>query len=229
MSLEKLTILHEQKTEDLLSGKIKALFNPSELTFNKSVTWKTDKVLSDGTTTRSWTTSFQGVEPETLRINLFYDTFEEAGQLKGSIWRYLYSYPSVLEYTQELAALARYCKELHRPPKCKLQWGKTTLFIGVLASVNQHITLFLDDGTPVRATMDCSFREFNSDSDTVRDELNSPDVDKRYVVRPGDTLTRIAAELYADQSLWRVIAEANGIDNPRRLTPGQVLLIPKLT
>ena len=107
--------------------------------------------------------------------------------------------------------------------------GKTTLFIGVLASVNQHITLFMDDGTPVRATMDCTFREFDSDSDTVRDELNSPDVDKRYVVRPGDTLTRIAAELYSDQSLWRVIADANGIDNPRRLTPGQVLLIPKLT
>jgi len=66
------------------------------------------------------------------------------------------------------------------------------------------------------------------DSDRTRYELNSPDVDKTYVVRPGDTLDMIAAELYEDRRQWRAIAEANRIDNPRRLTAGQILHIPKL-
>jgi len=47
-------------------------------------------------------------------------------------------------------------------------------------------------------------------------------------VRRGDTLNSIAARHYNDPCLWRPIATANGIHNPRRLTPGQVLRIPKL-
>ncbi|NEO96437.1 MAG: LysM peptidoglycan-binding domain-containing protein, partial [Moorea sp. SIO3G5] len=35
-------------------------------------------------------------------------------------------------------------------------------------------------------------------------------------------------EEYNDPSVWREIAKANGINNPRHLTPGQVLTIPVL-
>jgi nucleoid-associated protein YgaU len=47
-------------------------------------------------------------------------------------------------------------------------------------------------------------------------------------VRRGDTLSSIAARHYNDPGLWRHIARANGISNPRVLTPGQVLRVPKL-
>jgi nucleoid-associated protein YgaU len=60
-------------------------------------------------------------------------------------------------------------------------------------------------------------------------ELHSADVAKRRIVRRGDTLSSIAIEQYNDVTQWRAIAIANDIDNPRALTPGQVLVIPKLT
>lgn len=46
-----------------------------------------------------------------------------------------------------------------------------------------------------------------------------------YVVRPGDTLQRIAQQVYGDGRRFPLIAQANGIE-PRHLTPGQELRIP---
>jgi nucleoid-associated protein YgaU len=229
MSIEKLTIYHEQSSAGVYSGTIEALFNPNELTFSKSIRWESEDSFSTKTSTAARKTRFTSMDPETLTINLFFDVYEAAGKIKGSALSFLYSYPSVFSQTEKLGALGRCVKDRHRPPVCKLQWGKRTLFLGVLTHIEQRVTLFLEDGTPVRATVTCTFQEVTTSYTAVRDELYSPDVEKTYVVRPGDTLSRIAAELYEDPSLWRAIAEANGIDNPRRLTPGQVLFIPKLT
>jgi LysM repeat protein len=45
-----------------------------------------------------------------------------------------------------------------------------------------------------------------------------------YVIAPGETLSEIASQLGVSANLLR---ELNGIDNPRRLRPGQKILIPK--
>lgn len=42
-------------------------------------------------------------------------------------------------------------------------------------------------------------------------------------VKSGDSLTLIAAQVYGDPRLWRLIAEANGIDDPLRF-PGEEYL-----
>lgn len=47
-----------------------------------------------------------------------------------------------------------------------------------------------------------------------------------YVVQRGDTLSAIAQRAFGDPNRWREIAAANGIDDPRRLMPGQRLVIP---
>jgi nucleoid-associated protein YgaU len=56
----------------------------------------------------------------------------------------------------------------------------------------------------------------------------SPDFEKSYVVRRGDTLSSIAFAAYRDSSVWRDIARNNGIQDPRRLDPGRVLQLPSL-
>jgi nucleoid-associated protein YgaU len=48
-------------------------------------------------------------------------------------------------------------------------------------------------------------------------------------VKRGDTLSAISAKLYRDPTLWRTIALANDIDDPRGLNPGVRLAIPALT
>jgi nucleoid-associated protein YgaU len=53
-----------------------------------------------------------------------------------------------------------------------------------------------------------------------------PELTTRMVKR-GDTLSNIAAEVYRDAALWRLIAEANSLDDPRALEIGRRLTIPK--
>ena len=47
-----------------------------------------------------------------------------------------------------------------------------------------------------------------------------------YEVQSGDTLIDIAEEVYGDPDLWRLIAEANGLDEGNPLVVGQQLEIP---
>jgi len=49
-------------------------------------------------------------------------------------------------------------------------------------------------------------------------------------IKAGDRLPLIAAEVYGDPRLWRLIAEANEVDDPLRFPTsqdvGRVILIP---
>jgi LysM repeat protein len=49
---------------------------------------------------------------------------------------------------------------------------------------------------------------------------------KIYVIRPGDTLARIARDVYGDPKKYDLIAEYNGITNPAMIRVGQQLRIP---
>jgi nucleoid-associated protein YgaU len=209
-ALEKLTIIPEQ------GQKIEALFNPNKLTFSRSVTWDSQT----GTAGESEELVYKSSEPETLAIDLFFDTY---GDRPGT------TIAGVVKYTEAVAQLARINRELHRPPICTLQWGKFQIFRGVLTNLSQTFSLFLPDGTPVRATLGCSFKRYRSSDEAMKTiDFHSADVPKTHTVRRGDTLSSIAARHYNDPGLWRQIAAVNGIHNPRLLKPGQVLRIPKL-
>jgi len=60
------------------------------------------------------------------------------------------------------------------------------------------------------------------------DELLTPTGGKTYVVRKGDTLSKIAMLFYNDKSRWRAIWQANKtrVPNPDRITEGTKLIIP---
>jgi len=48
------------------------------------------------------------------------------------------------------------------------------------------------------------------------------------VVRSGDRIDNIAGEEYGDPGQWRPIVDANNLEDPGRLEPGCVLVIPPL-
>jgi hypothetical protein len=50
---------------------------------------------------------------------------------------------------------------------------------------------------------------------------------RHYTVRPGDTLFRIARQIYGNASLWMKIVDANNIPNPDLIFINQVLYIPE--
>ena len=57
---------------------------------------------------------------------------------------------------------------------------------------------------------------------------NSPDHTKRRTVKIGETLALIAYEEYDDAGEWRRIADANGIVDPKDVSPGTVLTLPPI-
>ncbi len=243
MSLAKLTIAYETNTEGVFDQKIQALFNPTQVVLDNRVEWRLDQAGMDSTAVQSRQLNLTSVDPASLTLDLFFDTYEGGpqsgagfGRVSGALLSPLALAPaastsatSVLAYTRKMEQLTRYNRELHRPSICKLQWGAWPLFQGVLASLTQEFSLFLEDGTPVRATLRCNFTEYLTDGQTAQNELHSPDVAKTYTVHPGDTLINIAAVLYGDASRWRIIAAANRIHDPRKIAAGQVLSIPKIT
>lgn len=212
MALEKLKILLETRP-GTYDSEFSVLFNPAQFVLDKSVHWaKVPTAERDAAESQ-----FTHADPYTLTLDLFFDSYE-----KGE---------DVRKHTKNVSAMVTVSGDLHRPPRCKLAWGSNN-FNGIqwiLEKLNQRFTLFLPNGLPVRATLGCTFKQWRSAEEEAKEvKLASPDVAKTRIVRRGETLSSIAAEEYNDPALWRPIAELNGIHNPRRVAPGQVLAIPPL-
>ncbi len=242
-SLKKLRIFHETAAD--AQGNVTeqdhfdALFNPNELSFSRRVVWKTRDAAGNGQQVAPTDLDFIRSAPERLQLTLFFDTYEPATSGDAVRNFLLPSNPfggtggptasDVRIHTERVAELGRVHESLHRPPRCMLMWGGVRLFHGVLSRLDQKLTMFLPDGTPVRATLDCTFKEFDTAINVVRRrELHSSDVAKTVVFQATDSLAAIAAAEYSDPAQWRLIARANGIANPRTVAPGTVLILPPL-
>ena len=205
MALEKATI------EYMLQGQkelVEVLFNPTEYRLNKSNQFA--EVAIPGL--ESPPLQFVKGNARALSMQLFFDTYAQGTDVRN--------------HTEKITRLLKIDNELHAPPICHLNWGDLN-FVGVLERADQRFDLFISDGTPVRATVDVSFKEFLTGDEQGR-QLSSADFTKHYLVRRGDTLSSIAGREYGDPKMWRPIAEENQIDNPLDLQPGRVLVIPAL-
>ena len=210
MALEKLKIYAEKNQVGQFTEKIEVLFNPSQVAIAKS-----------GWTKSSETGIVAVNDPATLTLDLFFDT---------TLVRF--PPPNVQNYTKAVYNLTNVIGSLNRPPRCKLVWGiisgKDSVLLpdGLLQQVTKTLTHFLEDGTPVRARLSCTFIEW-TDPETQK-KIQNPIDDPVRIVRQGETLTSIAAEEYNDPTLWRLIADVNQLSNPRKLIPGSQITVPPL-
>jgi nucleoid-associated protein YgaU len=224
MALKQLQILIELPGSKLTfndkdpKNVINATFNPNKLTVSRSAKWENQKVAKRDNPELQFT----GADPSTLNVELFFDTYDSPDKTKKS----------VRTYTNKLHELTTVKQhgDKHRPPVCRLAWGTMSVFFqGVLQQLTNDFTLFMEDGTPVRATSKCTFTQWKSNSSDLKDQdLMSADVAKVWTVKRGQTLPSIATYEYGDPRKWRPIAQANGIDDPSRLTPGTILIVPAL-
>jgi hypothetical protein len=131
-------------------------------------------------------------------------------------------------YTNGLRDLMRINSDLHAPPIVRLIWDDQ-IFKGVIESLNISFTLFTPDGIPIRAKLGLTLKEDRPVEVQVKESpKSSPDVEKHHIVRRGDTLSSIAGMAYGDPTLWREIALSNKIHDPRLLTPGADLIVPRV-
>jgi nucleoid-associated protein YgaU len=132
-------------------------------------------------------------------------------------------------------------KNNSRPPTLEFGWGPVIWPKAVCNSVSIQYTLFKPDGTPIRAVAKLGLTQVGKATTKPRgggaNRTNPPAQNpttvaiggiRSYTVRDGDSLQSIAYAAYGDPTRWRLIAEANDIDDPIQLTRGRVLAIPRL-
>jgi len=192
--------------------EIRFRFNPNEYSVDKSMNYSEQSVA--GITTPL--TQFVSGDAESLSMELFFDVTEDE------------STNDVRDRIERLDALLSIDGQLHAPPKCRFVWG-TLEFKAVMESANKRFTLFQQDGTPLRARADVSFKRYRTPEEQSK-ATPKLSADRRTVweVTASDTLWLIADEEYGDPGQWRPIAEANDLADPRSLDPGTTLVVPKL-
>lgn len=210
--------------KDNPSVKIPFLFNPKELSIEKSNQYA--EVNIPGLPSPIF--QFIRGNARSVTMDLFFDTYEEGKDVRmhtdqitgwdaGSMFSRI---PDAVKGLMDIDS------DLHAPPVCLFIWG-AFVFQCIIERVSKRFTMFLPEGIPVRATLNVTLKEYREVDVQVKEiALQSADLTKRWIVKQGDSLWSIAAREYGNPADWRLIAEANEIDNPRILSPGQELLIP---
>jgi nucleoid-associated protein YgaU len=207
MALEKAVIT---KVQPPGSDKIPVMFNPEEYTLSKDINYARIGVPG----LNSPVLQFVHGNLQTLEMELFLDTYE--------------AHTDVRLRTTQLTDLLTIDPQTHAPPVLLFTWSSLS-FICVLSKVTQRFVMFLPDGTPVRARLQVTFNEFADPLLQAMAQKNeTADYTKLHVVTEGETLSTIAARVYDNPLVWRPIALVNDLDDPRRLTVGHQLVIPKL-
>jgi hypothetical protein len=189
---------------------VDVMFNPNEYTLDSSnhYAWQAIPGLQNPIG------QFVNGESTTLTTELFFDTYEKKEDVR--------------KYTSQITGLLQVDSDLHAPPQCRFVWG-TLDFTGIAEKVTQRYTMFSDAGIPVRATLNVTFRSVQSMKQQYQNiPRQSADRTKQKMLNQGEELWMLASEEYEDPGQWRAIAEANGIDNPRKPVTGRKIIIPRL-
>ena len=190
--------------------ELKVLFNPEQYSIEKSNQFAIQPIPG----LDSPIIQFVRGDSEILNVDLFFDTYT------------YYNGEDVRNYTDKLSKFLQVDPDMHAPPICSFQWG-SVIFTGIIEKIGKRFTMFKEDGIPVRATVSVSFRKYPTVEEQKK-PTHSPDKTKRRVVNKGDSLWLFAAKEYGDPTKWRIIADANNIDNPKLLIPGTEIIIPPL-
>ena len=195
------------------------MFNPAEYTIAKSSAWNRPTTSGAKSSTKP---QFQGANPQTLQMEIFFDEFEAGGGVADKV-------ATLLDWVKPTAASVK--KKKPEPPILSFEWGDNTAlsnFNAYLKQVSVKYTMFKGDGTPVRASANITLEEVPTDPKKQNPTSGAIQGRSAHVLREGDTLASIAFGEYGDANLWRGVAAFNAIDDPGRVSAGTRLLIPTI-
>lgn len=190
--------------------KIEFAFNPKELTIERVAEWKAK------TSKKPSMPEFVGTKPAGMTLEMFLDGSEGA------------------DITATVKQLME-CVDPHpatksakpSPPFVTFGWGSFPYIDhAVIKSVSVKFTRFKADGTPIRAIATIKIEELKPAAKGQNPTSGSLDAKAEHVVGQGDSLASISYRHLGTADAWRLIAEANSIDDPFRVPPGTRLVIP---
>jgi hypothetical protein len=205
---------------------IECYFNPTEYSVSKSNEWTYEKV----TGTSLPPATFSGGAPRQLDLSLLLDQTLGVGKMT------VQAATDALFKMMEVPAGSSGGGTTAVPPFITFQWGTVIPFKAVCTSLTVAYKLFKPTGEPLRAEVKLTLKQADKASSKTGHGANkgqNPTTRANagfgvHTVRDGDTLPSIAYQTYGDATRWRIIAEANDVDNPLHLRRGSALSLPKL-
>ena len=196
---------------------LECYFNPTEYSISKSNDWKYKSV----TGTSFSPPEFGGGQPRQIELSLLFDqTFPP------------YTMPvrtstAALLDMMEVPSGKTGGSPTAVPPFVTFAWG-ALVFKGACTSLSVTYKLFKPDGDPLRADVKLTLKQAAAVQPGQNPTTRAAAGFGVHRVRDGDTLPSISYEAYGDATKWRLIAEANGVDNPLHLRRGVPLSLPRL-
>jgi nucleoid-associated protein YgaU len=195
-------------------------FNPNKISVSKSVEWRR---TPSRMASQSALPEFVGSGPRSLTVEVFLDaTAKHDNSVEQRVRQLMVA---CVPTSRSLSA------KKPASPWVRLEWGseQTTSFNAVLTSFSVDYSLFDVDGKPLRATCSLTLEEASTGTPGQNPTSGSREARRTHRVVAGDSLPQLAWREYGDATAWRVIAEANELDDPMVLAPGSELLVPATT
>lgn len=182
---------------------VEACFNPKELTIEKQIPWNKHKTSKGNNPALEFTDA----EPKELTVELLFDTYESRENVHTKYVKVLEKMTLIIDDKKK------------RPPMCIFLWGKSfPSFMGVIDNLSTKYSMFLADGTPVRAT--CTVKIKQADKLTLAAEQDANGKTTKKSPTPDDYSHKgkIAtqeesrrADLYGDNH--RAVLDASGSED----------------
>jgi nucleoid-associated protein YgaU len=221
-----------QKAEIVIEGAdggpLPCYFNPTEYSISKANTWKFTAV--NGKTAPK--AEFTAGEAREMSLTLLFDetlpAFGPQGRGVGVDQMGVHTATQKLMDMMSVPDGAEAGAPTAAPPFVTFKWGPFPGFRAACTSLSITYKLFTPSGVPIRAEVKLTLKEAEP---PVKGQNPTTRANAGYgvhTVRDGDTLPSISYQAYGDATKWRVIAEANGVDNPFHLRRGASLSLPRL-
>lgn len=189
--------------------RIEMTFNPKELTLKRTAKYEAKA------SKKNQPPEYKGLEPGSISVEVFLDS-----ELCGNVTK------AVDELFGCLEPVAKQKTTNPSPPYVTFGWGPHTYLTGVVKSVSAKFTMFDASGNPVRATCTVDIQEAKKAPGKTNPTSGGLTPRNAVTVARGDTLMSVAWQEYSQPAFWRAVAAANGIDDPLRVAPGTILLLP---
>ena len=222
--LEKLKIQAYESADrsDPPVATFEAMFNPTSLKQSYGIKWG----KNIGKNASGGPADYQFTKPAQLEFDLLLDGtgVDQMGVTS------LFGSQSVQDRLNDfLKATYIYQGKIHEPYYLKVKWGLPEAFNCRLSSVDVNYASFNRDGTPLRAELRVTLV---ADDDPKRlskkRNMQSSDLTHSRTLRAGDTLPLLSRAIYGSSAYYLDVARFNGLDDFRRVTPGQQVLFPPL-
>ncbi len=201
--------------------RVPCLYNPETVSMGRRNSWLSNPMPGKGVPSLR----YGGAGGGWLRLDLEFDTTAEGtavtkhtGKIMG-----LMDIKADLPGTDEATNNAR-------PPTVVFHWGDLHSFKSVVADLQLAFTYFSSGGVPLRASMQLELQQYEPSQafGPQNPTSGTPKPGRVHRVQPGETLDRISARYYGDATRWRLLATANGLEDPLSLRPGTLLDVPRL-